>query len=389
VIASSTAARLRAALVAELAERGLTDPAWRSAFATVPREAFVPYYFEPCRGQPGWRLVERDTEWLNGVYSDEALVTQLGGDDTAAEAARRGERSTAAPTSSSSAPSLMAAMLAALEVRDDDHRVLEVGTGTGYNAALLTHRLGGDNTTSVEVDVSTAARARRALASLGYHPKVVCGDGTAGVAEQAPYDRLIATVAVPRVPPAWLEQTRDDALILVPLSCAGHGGLMALLIREPTGGASGRFLAQYGGFMPVRDTLQPSAPTIRPGLLAAAQATDVPPEALNDGHPAAFYLSLRCSSRYQVIQFTPDGRDTETQTWGRSTDGSTFAVVRNEDVITASAEGPLWGEIENAYSEWCALGRPPRERFGVTVDTRQWVWLDHHDQRIVELAQGG
>ncbi|MCA1675308.1 MAG: methyltransferase domain-containing protein, partial [Actinobacteria bacterium] len=380
----STAAQLRASLVAELAQQGLlADSAWRNAFAAVPREAFVPFYFEPCRGRPGWRLVERDAQWRHGVYADEALVTQLGGDDTAVESARRGECVTATPTSSSSAPSLMAAMLAALDVHDG-HRVLEVGTGTGYNAALLAHRLGEDNVTSIEVDAPMAARARHALASVGYRPRVVCGDGAAGVPAYAPYDRLIATVALPRVPPAWLEQTRGDALLLIPLSCAGHGGLMALLAREPTGRASGRFLAQYGGFMSVRNAPQPPTPTIRPGLLTTARPTEVPPEALNDGHPAAFHLSLRCSLMYQVIQFTPDDQDAGTQTWGRSTDGSTFAVVRTGNTVTASADGPIWDEIESAYTEWCALGRPPRERFGVTVDTRQWVWLDHPDHMIVE-----
>lgn len=74
-----------------------------------------------------------------------------------------------------------------------------------------------------------------------------CGDGAQGVTAHKPYDRVISTVALPHVPSAWLEQTRDGALILIPLTFAGHGGLMALLARDATGGASGRFLSQYGG----------------------------------------------------------------------------------------------------------------------------------------------
>lgn len=382
---ASTAEERRAALVAELTRQGLLpDPAWRDAFAAVPREVFVPFYFDPCRGRPGWRVVEGDAEWSEGVYADEALVTQLDGDDTALAAARRGECVTGTPTSSSSAPTLMAAMLAALDVCEG-HRVLEVGTGTGYNTALLAQRLGAGHTTSIEVDPPMAARAHDALAHLGYHPQLVCGDGAAGVAAHAPYDRLIATVALPRVPPAWLEQTSDDALILIPLSCAGHGGLMALLSRQAGGRASGRFLSQYGGFMSVRSLPQPAAPRIRPELLTTAGPTDVPPEALNDGHPAAFYLSLRCPSPYQIIGFTPTDHPAQTQTWGSGTDGSTFAVVRTNGMINASADGPLWGAIESAYAEWCALGRPHRERFGLTVDARQWIWLDNPDHAIVEI----
>lgn len=230
-----------------------------------------------------------------------------------------------------------------------------------------------------------AARARQALAATGHHPRVICADGANGVAGHAPYDRVIATVALPRVPPAWLEQTRDDALILIPLSFAGHGGLMALLSRDPTSGASGRFLSHYGGFMPLRSTPQPAAPKIRPRLLDTAHPTEAPPEALSDRHPAAFYLSLRCRWPYQTIQFTPDDHSTGIQTWGQSTDGSTFALLRTNDTIKATADGPLWSEIETAYTEWQALGRPERQRFGVTADKKQWVWLDNPDHMITDL----
>ncbi len=384
--ARPTAADLRAALTDKLAQQGLlADPAWRNAFATVPREAFVPFYFEPCRGRPGWRLVEACQEWREGVYVDDALVTQLNGDDAAAAAARRGETVEGKPTSSSSAPSLMAAMLAAVDVHDG-HRVLEVGTGTGYNAALLVNRLGDDHVTTVEVDPALAGRARQALAAARHHPRVICADGADGVGADAPYDRVIATVALPRVPPAWLEQTRDDALILIPLSFAGHGGLMALLSRDTIGGASGRFLSQYGGFMAVRSTPQPAIPKIRQRLLDTARPTDVPPEAVLSGHPAAFYLSLRCPWPYQVIQFTPDDHSTGVQTWGQSTAGSTFALIHTNGTIKATADGPLWGEIETAYTEWQELGRPERDRFGITTGKQQWVWLDNPDHVITELG---
>ena len=133
---------LHVALVDQLTRQGLiSDPGWRDAFVAVPREAFVPFYLQPCRGRPGWRLVEGEQEWRAGVYADDAFVTQINGNDDVVEAARRGETIDGTPTSSSSAPSLMAAMLTALDAHDG-HRVLEIGTGTGYHAALLAHRLG-------------------------------------------------------------------------------------------------------------------------------------------------------------------------------------------------------------------------------------------------------
>lgn len=72
----------------------------------------------------------------------------------------------------------MAAMLAALDVHDG-HRILEIGTGTGDNAALLAHRLGDSNITTIEVDPALSRRARQALASAGHHPRVICADGAA------------------------------------------------------------------------------------------------------------------------------------------------------------------------------------------------------------------
>jgi methyltransferase of ATP-grasp peptide maturase system len=378
---------LRATLVGQLARRGsLPDPAWHDAFARVPREIFVPHFFVPWRGRPGWRLVEADEEWLDGVYADDALVTQMNGNDDALRAARRGQTVEGCPTSSSSAPSLMAAMLHALDVTEG-MTVLEVGTGSGYNAALLAQRLGDDRVTTIEVDPAVAQRARIALAAAGCCPTVATGDGAAGYPSRARYDRMIATVAFPWVPLAHLEQTHAGALILIPLSFAGRGGLMALLRRDESGGASGRFLAQYGGFMAVRSVPEPAAPTIRPRLLDAARPTEVPPAALTDAHPAAFYLSLRSLCPYRTLGFTPDDNSTGQQTWGQGADGSTFALTTLDGTPHVAAEGPLWATLEAAYTQWRALGQPARDRFGITADhARQWVWFDHPDHVLVELG---
>lgn len=379
---------LRATLVEQLTHAGLlTDPTWRDVFATVPREVFVSYFFIPCRGRPGWRLVEGDDEWRHGVYADEALVTQLNADDDAALAARRGQTVEGLPTSSSSAPSLMAAMLHSLDVAQG-MSVLEVGTGSGYNAALLAARLGDDAITSIELDPALAQRARLALATAGYRPAVVAGDGAAGYPPNARYDRVIATVALPRVPLAYLEQTPPGALILIPLSFAGRGGLMALLRRDQADGASGAFLAQYGGFMAVRSVTEPATPKIRPHLLDAAYPTQVPPGALTDAHPSAFYLSVCCPYRYKTLGFTPDDDSTGLQTWGQGADGSTFGLTTIDATTYVAADGPLWDTLETAYAQWHALGQPSRDRFSVTASrARQWVWLDHPDHVITELGE--
>ncbi len=99
--------------------------------------------------------------------------------------------------SSSTKPDLMVRMLETLDVRDDA-RVLEIGTGTGYNAALLSHRLGEDRVYSVDVDAELVGPARERLADIGVHPHLATLDGEKGWPEHAPFDRIIATCSVTR-----------------------------------------------------------------------------------------------------------------------------------------------------------------------------------------------
>jgi len=370
----------RAALVDHLAAQGhVRDPAWRAAWLATPREEFVPYYFEPNRNRPGWRLLSSSDddpgEWLTGVYSMDALVTQLNGDDGLVDAARRGEPVSGTPTSSSSAPPLMAAMLDALDVAEG-HRVFEAATGTGYNAALLAHRVGDNQVTSVEVDPSVTSRAITALHRLGRTPHVSAGDAAAGSPGRAPFDRVIATVALPHVPPAWLAQTRPAAVLVVPLVLAGHGGIMVRLERDQRGGAHGHVMDHYGGFMATRTTSLPDPPRIRPSLLDRTRPTRVPIDALGGSHPASFFLALLVPP-FRTLGFTPDGSHVH-QTWGRALDGSTFAVVELDGEQHVATEGPLWAEVETAYQRWLDLDRPERNRVGITVTaaSEHTLWLD-------------
>ncbi|MGQ0779178.1 MAG: methyltransferase domain-containing protein [Pseudonocardiales bacterium] len=132
-----------------------------------------------------------------------------------------------APPSSSSMPTVMAGMLEALDLQPG-HRVLEIGTGTGHNAALLCHRVGPQNVVSVELDPSLADAARRALAGLRLNPAVHAGDGSAGLAAAAPFDRIIATAAADHIPPAWISQLAPGGVILIDLRGSLSGSLLRL-----------------------------------------------------------------------------------------------------------------------------------------------------------------
>lgn len=132
----SRARALAVRLADELFELGaIRSLEWQCVFARGPRHVFVPRFYQ--RSPEGWQMVdgtdvEKRSDWLDQVYSNKVLVTALDGDLSGQ------------PISSSTEPGLMASMLELLDVQDH-HRVLEIGTGTGYNAALLCERLGAQN----------------------------------------------------------------------------------------------------------------------------------------------------------------------------------------------------------------------------------------------------
>ncbi|WP_051865441.1 hypothetical protein [Streptosporangium roseum] len=161
------AVRLRRTLADRLARTGsLHDPAWRDAVEAVPRERFLGSAVARGTEDGAWQVTHRaevtEDEWLHLVYRDETWVTQI--DGSMVEGAHG--TVSGAPTSSSTLPGLVVLMLEAAGISDGD-KVLEVGTGTGYSAALMCHRLGSHAVTSVEYDPAVAGRARDALTAAG------------------------------------------------------------------------------------------------------------------------------------------------------------------------------------------------------------------------------
>ncbi|WP_329522243.1 methyltransferase domain-containing protein [Spirillospora sp. NBC_01491] len=154
-------------------------------------------------------------------------------------------------TGSSSAPFIMARLIEAMEL-EAGMRILEIGTGTGYNAAVLARLVGTGNVISVEIDPVAAALAREALNSVGLPVKVVAGNGEAGYPPGAPFERIIATASAHTVPYAWVRQVRPGGLIVVPLAPTVHPDwpLAALRVRDD-GTAQGRCVGP-SPFMPLR-----------------------------------------------------------------------------------------------------------------------------------------
>jgi protein-L-isoaspartate O-methyltransferase len=134
--------------------------------------------------------------------------------------------------------------------------VLEIGTGTGWTAGLLAHRVGSDAVTSVDTNPRCVTDARARLDRLGLTPTLAVADGYLGHPPRAPYDRIIATASLRKVPPAWLGQTRPGGTILTDLR-GDFAGNLALLTVGTDQSAHGRFLAETVRFMPLRSAEHP------------------------------------------------------------------------------------------------------------------------------------
>ncbi|WP_051798838.1 methyltransferase domain-containing protein [Streptomyces sp. NRRL S-337] len=213
--------RGHAALVRFLDERGLLSPKWRDVWERTPRAAYLPerlWRQDPDRCRPVTTAEERAAL----VASDEPVITQV--DDGA-------EDGPGVATSSNSMPSMVARMLHLLDVHDGQN-VLEIGTATGYVAALLSARLGDRYVTSVEIDASLAAQAKRFLSAAGHRPRLVVTDGAYGWREGAPYDRIIVTCAVRQVPYELVTQLRRGGVLVAPRVGDFWCGALVRLTRD-------------------------------------------------------------------------------------------------------------------------------------------------------------
>jgi protein-L-isoaspartate(D-aspartate) O-methyltransferase len=241
---------LRQRLVAHLRRAGtLTDPAVERALLTVPRELFV----APLGARHG----------LWAVYHDRAIVTKR-------DALGR-------PSSSSSQPRIMTAMLEQLQVRPGQ-RVLEVGAGSGYNAALLATLVGpGGLVVSVELDDQVARSAQATLARGGYPVQVATADGRHGWPAQAPFDRIIVTASTDDVPRAWFDQLVVGGRLVLPLRLGRRWFLpQAVVALRRTAVGLESVAMVPGAFMALR---RPPGPRRVPGA-AARSANRRPPATL-------------------------------------------------------------------------------------------------------------
>ncbi|MEU4116846.1 methyltransferase domain-containing protein [Kitasatospora sp. NPDC028055] len=352
---------------------------WKEAVAAVPRHRFLPDRIWLENNEGGYGPCDLPTDhqrWFEAAYADAPVITQVNDGQAPADPAD------AWP--SASAPSIVVRMLRDLDVRPGMN-VLEIGTGTGWNAALLAHRLGPRHVTSVEIDSDVSEQAWASLNATGLDVDLICGDGSLGWPHRSPYERIISTCSVRRVPWAWIEQTRPGGIILTPwdnpLLC---WGLLKLTVERDR--AQGRF-SPHSAFMLMRNQrhdLRIFRDVVRDDHVPKESATTLPPWNITGDHwEARFALGLRLGDVWTAWEDEPDVDGVAARLWIATTDARSWAAVDHDgeqhDHFTVWQHGPrrLWDEIEAAHHWWEQHDRPTPDRFGLTVtENSQWAWLD-------------
>jgi protein-L-isoaspartate(D-aspartate) O-methyltransferase len=348
---------------------------WRPSMLAVARHRFIPdtIWIENDGADPLLVALHRHQDpqrWLERAYGDLAVIAQV---DDGQPGSMCWE-----PTSSASGPAIVAVMLAALDVRDG-HQVLEIGTGTGYHAALLAHRLGAERITTIEIDPDLAAHAYKALSDSGFDAvTVITGDGELGHAPDAPYDRVISTAGCTTIPYPWVAQTRPGGRILTPWANSSfNGGLVALTVGDD-GTATGS-IVDRASFMRLRGQREPPRKPVLDIIgddedRAEATATGLHPYWFTGDYDARLAISLRvpgCELTY--VPYNPDfgeGVVWIVDRWSRSWASHTHHSADISDgEFTVLQFGPrkLWDEVEAAHQWWVEAGRPAADRWRFTV----------------------
>ncbi|MFC7327142.1 methyltransferase domain-containing protein [Marinactinospora rubrisoli] len=363
------------------------SPEWAAAFREVPREYFIPDVAEASfmTGEPS-RWIDRRADpddWRAAVYADSTILTQIDDGNTplTEETYRPG---LTLPSSSNSAPSLVARLLHLLDPYPGD-RVLEIGTGTGWTAALLAARLGDGNVTTVEIDPAVAESAAQNLKRVDLAPNVIVADGTGGWPDGAPYDRVHVTCGVASIPYAWVAQTRPGGVLVMPWMHEGRGGGHTVALTVTGEEAVGRFHG-LNAYMMLRGQREPMRSI--DGEDRESTGT-VDPRRIARGGPG---LTLALAGLLPNVRiFAEEDARTDGSVRGVARErapGESWARVdywpaehRSEVVQTGPRN--LWDEVEAGYLTWLRWGAPSEERFGLAVTPDgQYVWLDRPDNRL-------
>jgi protein-L-isoaspartate O-methyltransferase len=345
---------------------------WRPAVAAVPRHLFVPRWWAWSAPGSGfhvdsWELRDGPAdpgEWVRAAYSDQFLVTQVG--SLHADHADPADRPSGLATSAATLPSLVVQMLRHARITDDAD-VLDVGTGSGYDCAVLCERAGYRQVTSVDADDYLTRAAAERLAGIGLHPHVVTCDATGPL--PGSYDRIVSNVAVRAIPASWLAALRPGGRLVTTIT-----GTTLIVTADKTsdGGAAGRtewdradFSTRSGHgrppglpeeFAAVRDAEGEQVSTGRYPVVNVTEASEL-----------CAMLGVTAPGIQHHYQQTSDGRRTA---WMLHPDGSwARATSADGETPTVHQSGPrlLWDILDDIRHAWLRDGSLPVYGTRVTI----------------------
>lgn len=199
---------MRRQLIAELSKMGIEDKAVLEAFEAVPRHYFL------------------DLAFVNQAYSNTAF--QIGAGQTISH------------------PYTVAFQSALLEI-EKRHKVLEIGTGSGFQTAILCEM--GAKVISIERQRELFLKAKQIISKLGYNPKLFYGDGYKGQPSYAPFDRILVTCGAPFIPDALVDQLKVGGILVIPIG-AGEKQIMTKLVKLENGEISKETFGDFS-FVPM------------------------------------------------------------------------------------------------------------------------------------------
>lgn len=323
----------------------------RRAFTEVPRHLFVESYYGPS----GPVTLPPDgplpTDVLSYIYEDNSLLTHL---------PLNQEQDGA---SSCSRPSLTAEMIEHLDL-GEGIRVLEIGCGTGYAAALVSH-LTKTEVTTIDVNEAVVNGARRALKRAGCHDvRVIHGDGYLGGQDLGSFDRIVVTVGCSGVSPHWAESLRRGGILVAPLY---HGGEYPVFVISKADNLCG-WPAILTSFMPAAGMLHSTRSRIMPHL----------PHTQTSRHPSGMELDQEALDELCFFMGIRDPHFTKVWMDSPSMDhnfnskalvypvGGALLIQRDCFVLAGQTEMLKVGQA--LAEDWNRLGRPRAQEWTCTFN---------------------
>ena len=324
----------------------IRSPSVEAAFRRVKRHALVESFSigsdrekEVSDGALARMVNESSESDLEIIYSNKPLFTRF---------------ENGLPTSSSSEPALVATMIELLQL-SPGMSLLEIGTGTGYNAALVSEVLGNqNNVVSIEIQDDVAAQASRLLAKAGYGDiTILHRDGFWGAPERSPFDRIIATAGTDDISPHWANQLNEGGIMVLPLNQGGASPIIR--ISKNDGKLHGEH-AGFARFMPIQGELSMQSGFHMNFDLDVSDGREFPlwPELDAPGNRYDFWFFLgMADQRTRLIDVPSPNQASGIGSWifGLIDSNDDKVVVGNEAIHLWGANN-LYRELESLYGEW-------------------------------------